>query len=510
VALVSIQIDHVVIAGKDLAALRKSYEAVGFATVDGGTHMDGHTHNALIPFADGSYLELITPTPGSTAPNHAWSAFMNADAGTCAWAIRSQDIAADAALFRQRGITVSEPIAGGRTRPDGVRLDWITARLGDGVLGSVLPFLSQDVTPREWRVPAPQNADTIWGVEQVLIGVRDLESSAALFEQAFDAENNRSYDNHGEAGSDPSIHLRGLPITLYAPKMDAMADRIAEVGESVHEVLIETGDMETALLDYQTMGDVRDWHGYAIVWFEDIYVMLIAETDALPAVPATVFANVTASVTTPVRQLDVAHARDWLTRRLTQPGAQTRVANLRTMCSEFAERSAAVMTDNELRRIWVDLSNGISDLPNESGTLNNAIYPEVLRAATRIAQQNGDAPGVRWVKLHSFFKLNGEKYSHLSQYIRAVALFDPANAPTVTAYRSVNASVLSAIGYAEPFTPWETLIQAGDSDAIAPPLRFVFDTIRHILPNADSYTRAVALELLPAYVKDHLKAQRSG
>ena len=51
-------IDHIVIAVPDLDVARKSYEALGFTVVPGGRHPVG-THNALIAFADGAYVELI-------------------------------------------------------------------------------------------------------------------------------------------------------------------------------------------------------------------------------------------------------------------------------------------------------------------------------------------------------------------------------------------------------------------------------------------------------------------
>ncbi len=169
-----ITIDHVVIAGSDLAKLRATFESIGLIPVEGGVHADGQTHNALIPFPDGLYLELIAPTPGSIAPDHPWSEFMRTDAGVCAWAISSNDIQADVGLYRSRGITVGDPTPGGRTRPDGVRLEWISAKLGKEPLGSLLPFLIQDVTPREWRVPPSQIGDgLITGIEKIIIEFND-------------------------------------------------------------------------------------------------------------------------------------------------------------------------------------------------------------------------------------------------------------------------------------------------------------------------------------------------
>src|SRR5215475_6177538 len=135
-----VQIDHIVIAGSDLAQLREQAEARGLGSVEGGVHIGGKTHNALVGFPDGSYLELIAPTPGNTAPDHEWSEFMRTDAGVCAWAIRSTDIEADSMLFRSRGVAVGEPVSGGRTRSDGVQLQWRTVKLGNGPHGSLLPF----------------------------------------------------------------------------------------------------------------------------------------------------------------------------------------------------------------------------------------------------------------------------------------------------------------------------------------------------------------------------------
>src|SRR5439155_1412482 len=62
-------IDHIVIAVPDLAAARTSYAALGFTVVPGGRHPVG-THNALIAFGDGSYVELIAFYEDN--PAHKW------------------------------------------------------------------------------------------------------------------------------------------------------------------------------------------------------------------------------------------------------------------------------------------------------------------------------------------------------------------------------------------------------------------------------------------------------
>ena len=63
-------IDHVVILVKNLDQAVADYTQLGFNVVPGGEHTDGATHNALVAFADGSYLELIAFK--REAPEHRW------------------------------------------------------------------------------------------------------------------------------------------------------------------------------------------------------------------------------------------------------------------------------------------------------------------------------------------------------------------------------------------------------------------------------------------------------
>src|SRR5690348_11089735 len=52
-------IDHIVILANELEQAIADYTALGFSVVRGGEHPGGATHNALIAFTDGAYLELI-------------------------------------------------------------------------------------------------------------------------------------------------------------------------------------------------------------------------------------------------------------------------------------------------------------------------------------------------------------------------------------------------------------------------------------------------------------------
>ena len=54
-----IRIDHVIVAVLDCEAAARDYDALGFRSLAGGKHQDGHTQNCLVPLADGAYIELV-------------------------------------------------------------------------------------------------------------------------------------------------------------------------------------------------------------------------------------------------------------------------------------------------------------------------------------------------------------------------------------------------------------------------------------------------------------------
>lgn len=169
-------IDHLVILVRDLAEAVEDYEALGFHVSPGGEHTDGATHNALISFADGTYLELLAFL--REAPEHRWWRHSAAGEGLIDFALLPGAIADDVAAARARGLPMLGPFPGGRERPDGVRIDWQSAmaELPE------LPFLCGDVTPRDLRVPAAgDHANGASGIFRVTVAVRDVEAAAARY-----------------------------------------------------------------------------------------------------------------------------------------------------------------------------------------------------------------------------------------------------------------------------------------------------------------------------------------
>lgn len=147
------QIDHVVLLVRDLAATVADYTALGFTVTPGGAHTGGATHNALISFADGSYIELIAFLEPDRPQEHGWWPYLAKGEGWVDFALLEDDIDDAAARVAAAGIAVQGPSGNGRTRPDGQAVAWRAFRPAppDGV--GFLPFAITDVTPRDLRVP---------------------------------------------------------------------------------------------------------------------------------------------------------------------------------------------------------------------------------------------------------------------------------------------------------------------------------------------------------------------
>ena len=142
-------IDHLVIVIQDLDQAAKDYENLGFTVVPGGKHPVVGSHNALISFADGSYLELIAFY--RQAVDHRWWNSLQRGERLVDYCMQTDDLPGDTKKLRGAGVAIKDPVPLSRTRPDGHELKWILS-LTTGSHRGVAPILIQDVTPRNERI----------------------------------------------------------------------------------------------------------------------------------------------------------------------------------------------------------------------------------------------------------------------------------------------------------------------------------------------------------------------
>ena len=269
----ALSFDHVTIAGRDLSRLRDDLIRLGFPSQYGGVHSNGVTHMALIGFADGSYLELIS-TCRVGQPSPWWHAHIAEDGGLCAWAVQVDDVAGMLAHLATRGITVRGPFFMYRDRPDGVRLEWVLGYLGTGEPGTLLPFLIEDRTPRAWRVPpnVRLTETPLWGIAAVVLGVQDERDALAQLQRAWGWEQViTATDEHFGV---QLAHFPGTPVVLATPIKTHhwLTERLRRFGDTPCALLLGTHDWSAACQAYR-LGEPTMWFGRRVAWFD---------TNALP------------------------------------------------------------------------------------------------------------------------------------------------------------------------------------------------------------------------------------
>jgi catechol 2,3-dioxygenase-like lactoylglutathione lyase family enzyme len=177
------RIDHAMICVPELARGIDAYRRLGFDVHPGGAHSSGGTENA-VAFLQDDYLELLGVREGH--PHEASTGlreFLAAGGGLRYIAIQSDDLAADVAAMRARGVDVRDPTDGGRRTPAGREVRWRAASLGPG---NPLPiFFIQHLTSlaeRARQVPkAGEHPNGVLRVERAYVAVADVAREAPTY-----------------------------------------------------------------------------------------------------------------------------------------------------------------------------------------------------------------------------------------------------------------------------------------------------------------------------------------
>lgn len=261
-----LKVDHVTVAGRDLRSLMQALHSAGLPSEYGGPHANHATEMALTSFPDGSYLELIAiqkrADPAALAA-HAWHAYLQGNAGPCAWAVRPAEMAAEMERLRSTSVSVSAAQRDGRERPDNVRLEWETAAVGAN-RGTFFPFLIHDFTPRERRAyPSGKPTVVNWsGIERVVIGVLDLDGAIAEYTRAYGVGSpERQQDDTFGA---KLAWFRGTPVVLASPLVPGnwLDMRIRRFGDGPCAFLLGRGKKAA-----YSVKRGSNWFGKQVAWF---------------------------------------------------------------------------------------------------------------------------------------------------------------------------------------------------------------------------------------------------
>lgn len=262
-----LELDHVSVCGSNLDTLRQTFTDVGLAPDFGGPHGNGVTQMAAVGFDDGTYLELIAPIKPGVTQGSDWAKFMNMDAELCAWAVGTNVLLQEVDRLKKAGIPVTSPTPGSRKRPDGMSIEWNTAAVGPGTPGSLMPFMIEDQTPRAWRVQTSASVQgaPVSGIENVVVGVSNLDASIAAFRKAFGWSEPLT-ETQKDWGK--MAYFPGEPVILVAPLGgNWISERISRFGECPVAVLLSAKDSAAAAKKYHLSAG-KTWFGQKVAWFD--------------------------------------------------------------------------------------------------------------------------------------------------------------------------------------------------------------------------------------------------
>ncbi len=221
------QIDHLVILVPDLASAIAEAEAAGFTVVPGGEHPGG-THNALIGFSDGAYLELIAFR--EERPDHWWYRYLPLGSGLVDLCLAVASL--DEAVERlDRAGLAYRVLEGSRQRPDGYLVRWRIARPPAERTGE-LPFFIEDLTPRSERVPhgsQAEHANGARGLADVVLVSADTNATVAAWRALTGSAEQPDIDR--ELGvSAVRFAVGPHQVTIAGPEHPLLAARLARLG----------------------------------------------------------------------------------------------------------------------------------------------------------------------------------------------------------------------------------------------------------------------------------------
>lgn len=224
--LLNAQFDHIVVFVADLNRASADFTALGFQITPGGSH--GITENALVIFSNQTYIELLALRPSWYRPLIKLAIKLNfvqrqaqkkttiysrligwicGDTGPVDWCARVNDLDASLTLWDNQDIEVLHSEAFSRERTDGEVAQW---KLG-GSRQADLPFLLQDTTPIDTRIPMLGTAKHANGA-QALIAVKIAISDIAAIGNTLGKALSADTGQNGKA--DRQFRLGNVAVSL--------------------------------------------------------------------------------------------------------------------------------------------------------------------------------------------------------------------------------------------------------------------------------------------------------
>lgn len=242
------------------------YRLLGFDVFSGGRHEHRGTHNALIRFGGGEYIELLSVYDPDRAvrsgPNgRALAEFLHdREGGLVGHCFATHDIEAEASRMREAGLELVGPFEMRRERPNGRTLTWRLLVPVDIPWRRRWPFFIQWDDPIEKRLAVEGVGAHLNGASMltgVAVGVCDLAKAMTLYSILFETEPLHRDDVAEVAVERATLDIRGFTIDLLAPTSEGPVQKALErEGEGPLEVTVEVADPD-AVVELLSHADIE-------------------------------------------------------------------------------------------------------------------------------------------------------------------------------------------------------------------------------------------------------------
>jgi len=239
--------DHFIILVNDLDTAMQTFRRLGFDARAGGQHPAFGSHNALIAFADGTYIELVAFKDVALAVSTFWRAGVDrlrVGEGFAGYVLNSNDLVSDAAAFQQKSLAFDAPQAGARVRPDGQRVEWHTSMFEKSPVG-LMPFVIQDDTPRALRIePAQEGMGSRARAKEIVVVCKNVDRARDAYHVLLGVEPKRVHNAAGDVAG-YRLAMEWGSVVLAHPERhgNAMADHLAQRGEGIFALTLQVNGL---------------------------------------------------------------------------------------------------------------------------------------------------------------------------------------------------------------------------------------------------------------------------
>ena len=166
-------LEHVVIAVRDLTVATTSYERLGFTVTPGGRHPSGGTIGNGVFFPNGTYLELLTFYDREKAADLA--KFLEEREGPRSIALEVSSAIAIRDSLHAAGIDGAEPTKGKWESSSPVTKEWLTIDPRPALPGNIF-FI-------DYMKASQSHPNTATGIRSVWVMVKTLQEATHTFER---------------------------------------------------------------------------------------------------------------------------------------------------------------------------------------------------------------------------------------------------------------------------------------------------------------------------------------